>query len=339
MKSFASDNYSGAHNKIIEAVIKANKNHAKAYGYDDYTNKAIEKFKLIFGNDISVYFVYTGTAANVLSIKAITKSYNAVICSDVSHLNVDETGAPENFTGCKLLTVNTKDGKITVDKIKKYLLRQQDEHYARPKVISITQPTELGTVYSVNEIKKISDFAKKNNLYLHIDGARISNAAVSLNLPFKNFTSDLGVDVLSFGGTKNGLLFGEAIVFFNKNLAQDFKYIRKQAMQLNSKMRFVAAQFDQYLANDLWKENATNSNKMAKFLEKNLKQFPEITITQKVQANGIFAIIPKKWIAKLQSKFPFYVWDETINEVRLMCSFDTSKQDVLAFCNEIKKLR
>ena len=337
MKSFASDNYSGVHPKIMQALADANKNHASAYGNDNYTKKAVKKFKTIFGNDIDVYFVYTGTAANVLSVKTLTNSYNAIICSDVSHLNVDETGAPENFTGCKLLTIKTTNGKITIDKIKKYLLRQNDEHYAQPKIISITQPTELGTVYTVNEIKKISDFAKSNNLYLHIDGARISNAAVSLGLDFKAFTKDLGVDVLSFGGTKNGLMFGEAVIFFNKKLSQDFKYIRKQAMQLNSKMRFIAAQFTEYLTNDLWKQNAQQANKAAKLLEKNLKQFPEIKITQKVEANGVFAIMPKEWIPVLQNKFPFYIWDSTKNEVRLMCSFDTTKQEILDFCKILTK--
>lgn len=338
MKSFASDNYSGVNPKILDALIKANTQHSIAYGDDEYTEKAIQQFKNIFSKDIDVYFVYTGTAANVLSVKAITKSYNAIICSDVAHLNVDETGAPENFTGCKLLTINTSDGKITIEGIKKYLNRVGDQHYAQPKVISITQPTELGTLYSVDEIKEITSFAKKNNLLVHMDGARISNASVSLGMTFKEFTQDLGVDVLSFGGTKNGIMFGEVVIFFNKKLSKDFKFIRKQSMQLNSKMRFIAVQFSEYLKNDLWKETSMHSNKMATFLEKNLKQFSQIKITQKVQVNGVFAIFPKEWISPLQKKYPFYVWDETKNEVRLMCSFDTTEAEIVDFCNEIKKI-
>jgi threonine aldolase len=336
MKGFASDNYSGAHSKIIEAVINANKNHEKAYGNDQYTEEAVGKFKQIFGDDIDVYFVFTGTGANVLSLKTVTQSYNAIICSEFAHINVDETGAPENLTGCKLLTIQTNDGKITVDGIKKYMYRIGDEHFAQPKIISISQPTELGTLYTVDEIKEISQYAKKNNLLLHVDGARISNAAVALNLNFKQFTKDVGVDILSFGGAKNGLMFGEAIIFFNTNLSANFKFFRKQSMQLSSKMRFISAQFTALLINDLWKQNAQQSNKMAQYLYNKIKDFKEIRITQKVETNGVFAVMPRELALKLQQKFPFYFWKEEIGEVRFMMSFDNTTQEIDEFVELIK---
>lgn len=338
MKGFASDNYSGAHNKIIEAISKANIDHEGAYGNDKYTTRAVNIFKNIFGNDIDVYFVYSGTGANVLSLKTVTNTFNAIICSDVAHINVDETGAPEHYTGCKLLTIPNKNGKITVDGIKKFMYRVDDEHFAQPKIISITQPTELGTLYTTTEIKEISTYAKKNNLLLHMDGARISNAAVSLNLNFKEFTRDLGVDILSFGGTKNGLLFGEAVIFFNKELSKNFKFFRKQAMQLASKMRFISAQFEAFFTNDLWKENATQSNKMAKYLSSKLADIKEINITQKVEINGVFATMPKELALELQEKYPFYFWDEEISEVRFMMSFDNTTKEIDEFVNLIKDI-
>lgn len=338
MKGFASDNYSGAHNKIIEAITKVNVEHAGAYGNDKYTKQAINKFKEIFGNNIDVYFVYSGTGANVLSLKTVTNSFNAIICADVAHINVDETGAPEQSTGCKLLTVPTTDGKITINGIKKYMHRVNDEHFAQPKIISITQPTELGTLYTVNEIKEISAYAKQHNLLLHMDGARISNAAVAMNLNFKEFTKDLGIDILSFGGTKNGLLFGEAVIFFNKELSGNFKFFRKQAMQLASKMRFISAQFDALLTNNLWKENAENANKMAQYLYSKIKNIDEIKVTQKVETNGVFAIMPRELAVKLQQETPFYFWNEEKSEVRFMLSFDNTKTDIDNFVKQINLL-
>jgi len=335
MKGFASDNYSGAHNKIIEAVTKANIDHASSYGNDKYTERAVNKFKTIFGNNIDVYFVYSGTGANVLSLKTVTNSFNAIICADVAHINVDETGAPEQSTGCKLLPVPTTDGKITVNGIKKYMHRINDEHFAQPKIISITQPTELGTLYTVNEIKNISVYAKQHKLLLHMDGARISNAAVAMNLNFREFTNDLGVDILSFGGTKNGLLFGEAVIFFNNELSKNFKYFRKQAMQLASKMRFISVQFEALLTNNLWEENAKQANKMAEYLYMKLQKITEIKITQKVETNGIFAIMPRELALNLQKETPFYFWDEEKSEVRFMLSFDNTKKDIDNFINLI----
>ncbi len=309
MKGFASDNYSGVDPKILEALTDANREHEGAYGNDQYTEKAVNQFKDIFGNDTDIYFVYNGTGANVLSLKTLTKSYSSIICADTSHIYVDESTAPETFTGCRLKALKSTNGKISAEQIEKHCIRFDDEHHAQPSVISITQPTELGTVYTIEEIKAISNVAKKYKMYLHMDGARISNAAASLNLGFKEFTKDAGVDVVSFGGTKNGLMFGEAVLFFNNKLSREVKFIRKHSMQLTSKMRYIAAQFSKYLENDLWRKNATHSNRMAKLLYDKIKEHKSIKVTQPVQANGIFAIVPEKSISKLQEKYPFYIWD------------------------------
>lgn len=336
-RGFASDNNSGVHPEIMNAILEANMGHTVAYGDDIYTERAKVKFYEHFGNDIDIYFVFIGTAANVLGLNAATRSWNAVICAETAHINEDECGAPQKFNGFKLLTVETSDGKLTVDSILKHMKGIGFEHHSQPKVISITQVTELGTVYTVDEIKTLADFAHENNMYLHMDGARIANAAVNLNLKFKEFTKDLGVDILSFGGTKNGMMYGEAILFLNKKLGEDFKYVRKQGMQLASKMRFISAQFERYLTDDLWYNNAKHSNDMAQLLLSKIKDIPQIQVTQKVQANGVFAIIPKEIIEDLKSEYFFYDWDEMRNEVRWMCSFDTQEKDILKFVELIQK--
>lgn len=242
MKAFASDNYSGVHPEIMEALQKANAAHAGSYGNDEYTTRAVNKFKEIFGSDVEVFFVYNGTGANVLGLTTLTQSFNSIICAEGAHINVDESTAPEKFLGCKLVTIPSADGKITASQIQEKIQRIGDQHHPQAKVISISQASEYGTVYSVKELKELSEVAKKNGLYFHMDGSRLANAAVTLGKSFSEFTKDVGVDVLSFGGTKNGLMFGEAIVFFNKDLATNFVYQRKQAMQLASKMRFISAQ-------------------------------------------------------------------------------------------------
>jgi threonine aldolase len=337
-RGFASDNNSGVHPEIMNAMMEANIGHTVGYGDDIYTDRAKEKFYEHFGTDIDIYFVFIGTAANVLGLHAATRSWNAVICAETAHINVDECGAPEKFNGFKLLSVDTPNGKLTVDSIKQHMHGFGFEHHSQPKIISITQATEMGTVYTVDEIKTLADFAHANDMYLHMDGARIANAAVSLNLGFKEFTKDAGVDILSFGGTKNGMMYGEAIIFLNKDLGKDFMYVRKQGMQLASKMRFISSQFVRYLTNDLWKQNASHSNKMAQLLESKIKDVPQIKITQKVEANGIFAIVPsRKIIEELMSEYFFYDWDESKNEIRWMCSFDTQEEDILNFVDLIKK--
>jgi threonine aldolase len=338
MKAFASDNYSGVHPEIMEALTRANAEHMGSYGNDEITTRTKKLFEKIFGSGTETFFVYNGTGANVVSLSALTKSFNAVICSDLAHINVDESTAPEKFLGCKLIDVPTTDGKITPEQIEQKIIRVGDQHHPQAKVISISQTTEYATVYSIEEIKALSEVAKKHKLYLHMDGSRISNAAVSLNTDFKSFTRDAGVDVLSFGGTKNGMMFGEAVVIFNPELANDTYYLRKQGMQLHSKMRFISAQFEGLLSNDLWKRNASHSNAMAKRLEQGLRTIPSIKITQAVDANGVFAILPKGITPELQQEIFFYVWNEQTNEVRLMCSFDTKEEEIDRFIRKIKEL-
>jgi threonine aldolase len=336
-KTFASDNYAGIHPDILQAIINANVGHEKAYSDDSYTQQAIELFKKQFGENIVVYFVLTGTAANVLGLSTLLKPHQAIICPESAHINVDEAGAPENYLGSKLLTIKTSDGKLTVNNIQDQLCFINDQHKAQPKVISITQGTELGTLYSPEEIKKLTDFAHKHGLYVHMDGARLCNAAASLRKTLAELTTDIGIDLLSFGGTKNGMMIGEAVIFFNKDLAKDFKYIRKQGMQLASKSRFIAAQFIALLSNDLWLKNAQHANNMAQFLAEEIAKIPEIKISQPIQANAVFAIIPPQLIPQLQAKYPFYVWNEQTSEIRWMTSFDTTKQDILDFVTFIKE--
>lgn len=337
-RGFASDNNSGIHPEILQAISNANQGHAVGYGGDELTQKAVEKFRQEFGEKTDVYFVFNGTGANVLSLSTLTRSFHSVICADTAHIQTDECGAPEKFTGSKLLPVKTTNGKITPDEISKYLHGFDFEHHSQPGIISISQVTEMGTVYSVDEIKAITTLAHEYGLFVHMDGARIANAAVSLNLPFRAFTVDAGIDVLSFGGTKNGMMMGEAVLFFHPELSKQTKYIRKQSMQLFSKMRFVSAQFLAYFENDLWKRNATHANRMAKLLEEQVRRIPAIQLTQDVDANGIFAIVPHQIIPILQEKYFFYVWDEHHSEVRWMTSFDTQEEDITNFVALIKTL-
>jgi len=336
-RSFASDNNAGVHPEIIKAIKAANEGHVVAYGDDPFTARAVKLFQRHFGHDIAVYFVFGGTGANVLGLKAITKSHQAIICAETAHVNVDECGAPENFTGCKLLAIATSDGKLRVEQIKPLLHGIGVEHHVQPAVISISQATEMGTVYTKKELKTLALFAHEHGMLLHLDGARLSNAAVSLGATLKEITADVGVDVLSFGGTKNGMMYGEAVVFFNPKLAHDFKYIRKQGMQLSSKMRFISAQFEAMLSGNLWHRGPEHANRMAQLLAGELAKLSQIKITQPVEANGVFAVIPKKYIAALQKKYFFYVWNEETSEVRLMASFDTSEDDVRDFVKFVRK--
>ena len=336
-RSFASDNNAGVHPKILKAIEGANRGHVVAYGDDAYTELAIAKFREHLGKNVEVFFVFGGTGANVLGLKAVTQPHHAVICAETAHINVDECGAPEKFTGCKLLSIKTTDGKITVDQIKPFLHGVGFEHHVQPRVVSISQSTEMGTVYTPREIRTLADFAHRHDMLLHIDGARIANAAVSLNTELREITADVGVDILSFGGAKNGMMYGEAVVFFDRELARDFKYIRKQGTHLASKMRFISAQFEALLTNNLWRENAAHANRMAQVLATELRKIPLIEITQKVGANGVFAIVPKKYVAVLQKKYFFYVWNEETSEVRFMTSFDTTEQDIKDFVALVKQ--
>ncbi len=336
-RSFASDNNAGVHPRILEAMIAANDGHVVAYGDDPYTEGAIAKFKEQFGEDTDVYFVFGGTGANVLGLKALTQPYHAIICAETAHINVDECGAPEKFTGSKLLAAKTADGKLTEEHLKPFLHGIGFEHHVQPRVVSISQATEMGTVYTQQELHSLARFAHERNMYLHMDGARISNAAAGLGVTLRTLTRDSGVDVLSFGGAKNGMMYGEAVVFFDKSLSQDFKYLRKQGTHLPSKMRFISAQFEALLTDDLWRKNAEHANRMAQVLARELAQVAQIRLTQKVESNGVFAIVPPEYVPTLQRSYFFYVWNEEISEVRLMTSFDTTEDDIEAFVKLLKQ--
>jgi threonine aldolase len=331
VRSFASDNNAGVHPKVLQAIAAANRGHVVGYGDDSYTEAAVRKFKQQFGSDIDVFVVFNGTAANCLSLKALTEPYHAVICGEAAHIYADECGAPEKFTGCKLVPVPTEDGKLTIEAVRHAYHGIGDQHHVQPHVISITQVTEVGTVYTPQEIRDLARFAHERKMFLHMDGARIANAAASLGLTLRQTTRDLGVDVLSFGGTKNGALGAEAVIFFDKKISRDFLYLRKQGMQLASKMRFISAQLDALLSNNLWRKNAQHANRMAALLQKELSKISKVKIVYKVEANGVFAQIPRQAIAKLQKRYFFYVWNEEQSIVRWMCSFDTTEQDVKQF--------
>jgi len=338
-KSFASDNYSGVHPKIMEALMECNVGHAKAYGEDRYTKKAIEKFKQIFGHDIYVDFLYNGTGANTVALDAMTESFQSIICPEQAHINTYEVGAPTKFTGCPMIGIKAFDvgGKLKVERVRDYLkISMGSMHHSQPKVISITQPTEIGSVYTLKEIEEIADFAHVNGLLLHMDGARIFNAAESLGVGFKEMTKDLGVDVLSFGGTKNGMMFGEAVVFFNPELAENFTFRKKQCTQLNSKMRYITAQFTALLEDGLGFKNARQSNNMAKLLAERVSDIPGVKMTNEVEANTVYAILPKEIIPVLQEKYFFYVWDSVRSEVRWVTSFDITEEDVMDFAEQIR---
>ena len=337
-RGFASDNNAGVHPDILKAMALANEGHAIAYGDDPLSIRTTMRMKEIFGKESEIFFVFIGTAANVLGLYASTLSHHAVICPVTAHINVDECGAPEKFTGCKLLPVETPNGKLSVDGIKKHMHGIGFEHHVQPRVISITQATELGTLYSLDEIRELCSYAHANNMLVHMDGARIANAAVALDVGFYEMTGGAGVDLLSFGGTKNGMMYGEAIVFFDPKLASAFKYQRKQGMQLASKMRFIAAQFEAYLENDLWKKNALHANQMARKLFEAVKNIPGVRVTQEVESNAVFAIIPPEIIPRLQEHYFFYEWDEDRSEVRWMCSFDTTQEDIDGFAGLLRSM-
>ncbi len=337
-KTFASDNYAGVHPAVFDALARANSDHATSYGDDPYTRDAVDKFRGFFGGDIEVFFVYNGTGANVLGLQAMTRSHHSVLCAELAHINVDESTAPEKFLGCKLVPIPAPDGKLTADRVEEHIRRSGDQHHPQAKVVSLSQSTEYATVYTTDEIRSIASVAKKHKLYVHMDGARISNAAVALGEDFVSFTRNAGIDVLSFGGTKNGMMFGEAVIFFNTQLAEEFRYIRKQGMQLHSKMRFISAQFSTLLSDDLWKKNALHANGMAKLLEQELRSVEGVTITQPVQANGVFAILPERIIAPLQAENFFYIWNDRTMEVRLMCAFDTTEEEVRNFGGKLRSL-
>jgi threonine aldolase len=338
VRSFASDNNAGIHPDVLQAIGAVNKGHVIGYGNDPYTAAAIRKFKQHFGSDVEVFIVFNGTAANTLGLKTMTESYQAVICADGAHIYTDECGAPERFTGCKLIPIAAPDGKLTVESVRHAYHGIGDQHHVQPRVISITQVTEMGTVYKPKEVRDLARFAHQHNMFLHMDGARIANAAVSQGLTLREATRDLGVDVLSFGGTKNGAMGAEAVVFFQPQLCRNFLYVRKQGMQLASKMRFISAQFDALLSDGLWRKNAEHANRMAALLKKELIKIRQVRIVHPVEANGVFAQIPQRAIARIEERYFFYVWHEEESVVRWMCSFDTTEKDVEEFARFVAKI-
>lgn len=339
MKSFASDNYAGVLPQVMDALSAANHGHARSYGADDVTTGVQHMMHDVFGTNAGVYFVFNGTGANVLSISSATLSYNAILCADTSHIYCDESSAPETFTGCRFFAIPADEhGKLTPERIMDRLIRKGDVHYAQTAMISITQSTEYGTIYTTEEIAAIADLAHQHGLYLHIDGSRFFNAAAALGCSLADISSKAGADILSLGGTKAGMMYGEAVIVFNKELERHIAFRHKQVMQLASKTRFIAAQFGAMLKDELWRSTASHANEMAQALKIALEIHKDVKITRPVQANAIFAEIPRHWYEPLQQHFPFYVWKESTHEVRLMCSWDTTESDIAAFSAAIHQL-
>jgi threonine aldolase len=337
-RGFGSDNHAPVHPNILVSLQEVNIGHFPSYGNDPWTEEVQEHFRQLFGPQVESSFVFNGTAANTLAIKTCLQTFQAVICSDISHIFWDECGAPEFIAGTKLLPVKTKNGKIIPELLDDLWIRRGDQHYAQAQMISITQPTEVGTVYTIEELEKIISWAKSRKLIVHIDGARLANAAIFLNKSFKEFTTDLGVDIVSFGGSKNGFMLGEAIVFLQPSLYNNFKFIRKQCLQLPSKSRFIAAQFLAYFKNELWKELATNSCAQATLLAKEIEKSSLLKIVYPVESNAVFVQIPQALIKQLREEYFFYVWDEKDFTCRLMMSWDTQTEDIFEFIKQLKKL-
>ena len=336
--TFVSDNYSGVHPKIMQSLHDVNHGSAVAYGNDQYTLQAIEIGRNIFGKQSDICFVLNGTGANIVGLRALIKPYQAIICAETAHINVHECGAIENNSGAKLLLVPTENGKITIKGVSKYLHQIGFQLSVQPKVISITQSTEWGTVYTIDEIKELVNFAHENGMYLHMDGARLANAAAHLQVSLQEMTIDLGVDVVSFGGTKNGMMFGEMIVFKDREISKDIKYIRDQSTQLVSKMRYISAQFSTMFKDDLWFENAKHANHMAQILAEELIKIPGIRLAQVVQSNGVFIYLPKEIIIELQKQYACNIWDYEKSIIRLMTSWNTTQEDLDGLIDAIKKL-
>jgi threonine aldolase len=336
-RGFASDNYAGVLPEVLAALAEANDAHAPAYGGDPWTERAEGRFREHFGEDAQAFLVFNGTGANVIALRALTRPYDAVICAETAHLNVDECGAPERIGGVKLLTVATPDGKLTPTLVEPRLARFGDEHAAQPRVVSISQSTELGTVYEPREVRALAEQAHAHGMLLHADGARLANAAAALGVPLRALTTDAGVDALSFGATKNGAICGEAVVLLRPGLGEDMPFLRKQSMQLASKMRFLAAQLEVLLRGELWLRAATHANAMARRLADALADVDGVVLTQAVQANALFAVLPPGAAERLQRRWRFYVWDEGTGEVRWMCSWDTTEEDVDAFAADVRE--
>jgi threonine aldolase len=336
--SFGSDNHSGVHDKVFSALQEANSGYCPAYGDDPLTLETLERIETLFGGNCQAWFVMTGTGANVVSLQCLVDSFHAVTCPATAHINVDECGAVQKITQARLQPIATPDGKLTPELIEPRLQLNRDQHHSQYHVVSISQSTEYGTLYSLDEIRALAGYAHERGMLLHIDGARLANAAAALGCSLEEMTAGSGADLISFGGTKNGLMFGEVIVSFRPDLTSDLRFYRKQATQLFSKMRYISAQYKAYLEDGLWLHNARHANRMAKLLAERLSTFPRITVTQPVVVNAVFCILPEGWIQPLQEEFHFYTWDEARHEVRLMCSFDTTREQIDALAARIGEL-
>jgi len=336
--SFASDNHFGAHPAVLEALVRVNGGPAPSYGDDPVTAEALARLGVVMGGDCEVFLVFNGTAGNVLGLQAMLRPWEAVICSEVAHIAVDECGAPERFAAAKLLTVPAPDGKLTPAGVAERIRRIGDQHAVQPRVLSLTQSTEYGTVYTVAELRALVAVAHEAGIRVHMDGARLANAAAALALPIAAFTGDVGVDVVTFGATKNGALGAEAVVFFDRELAEGFRFIRKQGMQLASKMRFLAAQFLALLDGDRYLELARHANAMARRLADGVAGVPGVRLTQPVEANAVFAVVAPALRERLLEEFVFYVWDDATGEVRWMTSWATTEAEVDGFTARIREL-
>jgi threonine aldolase len=337
-RGFASDNWAGVHPEVLAALGAVNDGHVPAYGADRHTERATARLRGLFGDDAEVFLVFNGTGANVLGLQALVRSWEAVICAETAHVNADECGAPERHAGCKLLPILTPDGKLRPDDVAARVRGVGDEHHVQPRVVSISQSTEYGTVYRPDEVRALADVCRAHDLRLHVDGARILNAAAALGLPPRAFTRDAGVDVVSFGATKAGALGAEAVVVLDPSLAGTLRFLRKQSMQLASKMRYLAAQVEALLEGDVGLRGARHANSMAARLAEGARELPGVAVTQPVEANVVFARVPAAALEALQAVAPFYVWDERTTEVRWMTSWDTTEEDVDGFVEGARRV-
>lgn len=335
--NFASENYAGVQSDMMQALLEANKGHARSYGNDEYTVEAANLIRESFDTDAEVYFTFNGTGANNFGLAGITNKYHSIFCSDVAHLYVDESTAPESFVGCRIFVIPSKSGKITADDLRSSIIRAGDIHHPQPKVVSITQPTEYGTVYTIEELKAIKAICVDNNMLLHVDGARYFNAAVSLGTTLKEMTTDVGIDVLTLGGTKAGMMFGEAVIFFNKDQSEGYKYNLKRSMQLASKNRFIAAQFTAMLTDNIWHRLAAHTNSLAKEFERRIAEVPSIKVVHPVETNAVFLKMSPALHEKMQHHAHFYYWNALKEEVRLIFSFDNTAEDIDRFIKLLAK--
>ena len=334
-KSFGSDNHAGAHDAVVRALAQANTADVPSYGADPWTGRAAGALRAAFGARGGVYLVFTGTAANVLGLSLLLRPFEGVICAESAHINVDECGAPERILGSKLLTVPTPDGKLTPELVATRLAGRGDEHSVQPRAVTISQVTELGTCYSLEELKSLGEFCRAEGLRLYIDGARLANAAAHLGCSLADLAA--GADALSFGGTKNGAVGAEAVVVMAEELAADVPFLRKQQGQLASKMRYLAVQFEALLDDQLWLRNARQANAMARRLAAGVAEVPGMRLWQPVESNAVFASLDPAHIARLQQDWRFYVWDDAAHVVRWMTAFDTTEADVDAFAADIRR--